>query len=139
VNAPCALAAALEEAVGSSAKSNVGGRHATVGWAAAWETACSRCGSVLHDAGGQSHGLAPSAAVPAKTCLQTRWDSDLVSPPVRSCNRPPNSHRLPIYSSAALETSSSFARPAQPVPRHPHAVQSFFWRTTNTTTHYHLP
>lgn len=35
-------------------------------------------------------------AVPAKACPQTRWISDLVSPPVPSCNRPPNSHRVPV-------------------------------------------
>jgi hypothetical protein len=129
----CKLTRALEEAVGYCEK--VDGRGIVSGWAdrrrGGGPVTAVDLGFTMH---GANHTRTTSiAAVPAKACPQTRWDSDFISPPVPSCKRP----QLRIVSSlssssAALETSS-LTRPVQLVPRHLHATQSF----PGAPLHYH--
>lgn len=108
----CRLTAALHKIVGN--RSSIGWRRCRSGidWVAAVDAACNRCGCRLHDTGGQSRALASVGAVPAKACLETRWNSELISPPVPSCSRPPNSHPLPV----SLKCCS---KPSSPTPDPP--------------------
>lgn len=103
------------------------GCQAGIGWCAASWSVRNRRGFWTSRCRGP---ITAASAVPAKPCPQTRWDSDLVSPPVPSC-----CSRLPIpacvslvvlLKGPALETSSLFCPTPDLVPhRLLHPVQSF--------------
>jgi hypothetical protein len=106
--------------------------HDGLGWATARSTACNRCGCRLHDAVRQSQQGTAIAAVPAKACLQTRWDSDLISPPVPILQPPAIFASVPGLAQVLPSTPLPLLPSRPPTcASHPHAIQSLLGRRTN--------
>jgi hypothetical protein len=126
----CKLTRALEEAVGYCEK--VDGRGIVSGWAdrrrGGGPVTAVDLGFTMH---GANHTRTTSiAAVPAKACPQTRWDSDFISPPVPSCKRPPTSHSLlPVFFKCCPRNLLSY--PTRPTcASTPARYTIVSWRTT---------